>query len=82
MSRQIDSPKSILLIGEHMPRETLVCGFPPTSARASAQQDCRKAESQVIKGAEPKSWGSLYRLFSFIERGKHFVLLRCGEMLE
>ena|ERR1700674_2003459 len=41
----------------------MVAGIPPTSARARAQQDCGKAEQQIIQEAEPKTWGSLYRLF-------------------
>jgi hypothetical protein len=41
----------------------MACSFSPTLAKASSQQDCGKAEDQVIQGDTPKSWGSFYRLF-------------------
>jgi len=40
-----------------------VCGLLPTLASATPQQDCGKAENQVIQGASPKNWRSLYLLF-------------------
>jgi hypothetical protein len=41
----------------------VLAGILVTSMRAGTRQDCGKAEKQVIQGTEPKSWGSLYRLF-------------------
>jgi hypothetical protein len=40
-----------------------VAGILATSTSAGAQQDCGRAEKQVIQGAEPKNWDSLYGLF-------------------
>ena len=42
---------------------SVVCGPLPTLASATLQQDCGKAENQVIEGASPKNWRSLYSLF-------------------
>jgi hypothetical protein len=42
---------------------SIVAGILATSGRAGAHQDCGQAEKLVMQGAEPKNWGSLYRLF-------------------
>jgi hypothetical protein len=38
-------------------------GFLPISANARVQKDCGKVQEQELNHAEPKNWGSLYRLF-------------------
>jgi len=41
----------------------IAVGILAASATAGAQQDCAKAEQQVIQGAGPKNWASLHLLF-------------------